>query len=100
MATQTTKLQIPITQHMKDLLKTRIHEFGFTSINEAVRVLLKQFSEGHLSMMFFSNYAPMVDEETEKRIGESLAAYERGEYRVIDPSQDKDAIKKALKSML
>lgn len=33
---------------------------------------------------------PMVDEETEKRIGESLKALERGEYIDIDPRNEKE----------
>lgn len=31
---------------------------------------------------------PMVDEETEQRIGESLAAYKRGEYTVLKTDED------------
>ena len=31
---------------------------------------------------------PMVDEETNKRIGESLKAYEEGRYTKIDPTNE------------
>lgn len=33
-----------------------------------------------------SEYIPMVDEETNRRIGESLKAFKEGRYEVIDPS--------------
>ena len=42
-----------------------------------------------------SGVIPMVDEETEYRIGESLAAYSRGEYVEVDPV-DKRALNKIL----
>ena len=31
---------------------------------------------------------PMVDKETEKRIGESIAAYKRGQYTVLETDED------------
>lgn len=31
---------------------------------------------------------PMVDEETNKRIGESLAALKEGRYSIVDPSNE------------
>lgn len=40
-------------------------------------------------------YIPMVDEETEKRIGESLKDIEKGNYIVVEPG-DKKALEKAL----
>lgn len=89
------KLQIPISRNIKNLLMARIHAMGFTSLNEALRVLLKQFSEGRINMMFYSDYVQMVDEETEKRIGESLEALSRGKYVDADPF-DKKALKRAL----
>lgn len=42
-----------------------------------------------------AEYFPMVDEETEKRIGKSLKALENGEYIEVNPS-DTDALKKTL----
>jgi type III secretory pathway component EscV len=94
MATQT-KLQIPLSSHLKKLLKLRIESLGFTSMNEAIRVLLKRFAEGDVDL--FANSMPtyMVSEETEKRIGESIADYERGDYIVVDPDDD-EALEKAL----
>lgn len=35
-------------------------------------------------------HLPMVDEETDKRIGESLKALKEGRYSVIDPSNEED----------
>lgn len=44
----------------------------------------------HLIMKDVENEAPveMVDGETEKRIGESLAAYDRGEYFTLTTETD------------
>ena len=39
--------------------------------------------------------APMVDEETNRRIGESLKAYAEGRYEVFDPSDPKQLAKAA-----
>lgn len=39
---------------------------------------------------------PVVDEETEKRIGESFEAYKRGEYKLLKTDKD---IKKHFKNL-
>lgn len=63
-----------------ELATQRAQELGL-SFNEYQRyVMAKDIDERAI---------PMVDEETEKRIGESLKAYNRGEYVTIDPSNEK-----------
>lgn len=62
------------------LATQRAQELGL-SFNEYQRyVMAKDIDERSI---------PMVDEETEKRIEESLRDYAEGRYVTIDPSDDK-----------
>ena len=94
MATQT-RLQIPISLDLKELLKKRIHALGFTSLNEAIRVYLSQLAHGGVTIAVTQLPVEIVDEETEKGIGESLDDYAHGRYITVNPF-DKEALKKAL----
>jgi hypothetical protein len=68
-------------------------------------VVLKFFAMGQFKIGFHDpshqipDNLPIIfeDEETEKAIGEGLAAYEKGEYITVDPSKP-GAIKKALRT--
>jgi hypothetical protein len=90
-----TRLQIPIDIQLKNAVLDRLRRLGFTSLTEIVRAFLVQFSEGKMTVGFIPEQIEMVDEETEKRIGESLDDYAHGRYVTVNPF-DKEALKKAL----
>lgn len=94
-----TKLQVPISSSMKSILVKKAIEAGFSNVNEYVRVMLHNIIQNDLSLAFVDSHKAAIefmDEETEKRVAESMEAYKRGEYDIIDFSKDRDALRKIL----
>ncbi len=100
--TKETKLQIPITNKFKTALSKKADEFGLSSANEVARFVLHHFINGNYSVALVDSHLaaiPMLDEETEKRVHESMEAYKRGEYDILDYNKDKNALRKVLNEM-
>lgn len=93
------RLQIPINKKLKKDFKTKCESYGFSSINEALRVLVHNFTYENLSPLnllqrgqknkdfYIDPYVEIADEETEKAIGEAYAAHKRGEFITINPNE-------------
>ena len=68
------------------------------STNQAIQNLILTYLEEHpdfleiIRQKFFSIFddtrIPMVDEETEKRIGNALENFKNGEYITVSPDED------------
>lgn len=72
---------------------------GFSSVNELVRVVLQSFVVNDTILKFMpKEEVPMVDEEMEARIAQSLMDYKKGNFTVIDSSKP-NAIKNWLKNL-
>ncbi|MBT6842593.1 MAG: hypothetical protein HOA17_02195 [Candidatus Melainabacteria bacterium] len=95
-----TKLQIPMSIKLKKSLEQKSEDLGFSSANELMRVIAHHFVKGNISLEFagIKEYAPMIDEATEKRLAESLADYKAGRYETIDMSKP-NAIKNWLNDL-
>ncbi len=80
------KLQVPITDKLKSDLKKRSEALGFSSVNEAVRVVLHNFASGQITLQLMqSSEIPMVDSKTDKDIEESIIEFDKGDYEVLNP---------------
>ncbi len=93
---QDTKIQVPITQKLKKGLKDKAEKLGFSSVNEAVRLLLQNFVNGNITIQFVQPSTELVDMATEKRIEKSLKEIEDGEFDLLDFAKDPEALKKIL----
>ncbi len=94
-----TKLQVPISSKMKSMLQKRSEKEGFSSVNEYVRVILHKVIQRDLDFDLIDSHKAAIevlDDETEKRVAESIEAYKRGEYDTIDSNIDPHAIDKYL----
>ncbi len=94
-----TKLQVPISNKMKSMLQKRSEKEGFSSVNEYVRVILHKVIQRDLDFDLIDSHKAAIevlDDETEKRVAESIEAYKRGEYDTIDSNIDPHAIDKYL----
>lgn len=99
-----TKLQIPMSIKLKKSLEKKSEEAGFSSANELMRLMAHNFVQGNLTLEFMntrqpkSEYIEMLDEETERRVAESLDDYRAGRYETIDMSKP-NAMKNWLKNL-
>ncbi len=85
------KLQVPISSKLKNALAKKADRAGFSSVNEYVRVILHNYIESDFNFVLADSHLaaiPVLDEETEKRVAESMEAYKRGEYDIIDFSRN------------
>lgn len=83
MTTQTKSIQklITFSPELHQLVMKRAKRFGL-SLPEYIRILAVNDTKSEAEAI------PMVDEETEKRIGESLEAYKQGEYITLKTKSD------------
>lgn len=99
------KLQLPVSHKLKQDFKKKSESMGFSSINEALRVLVHNFTYNQnitlqLMNLGVKNVAPSVeylDEETESRLDEAYKAIKKGETKAIDVT-DKNWLQNMLKS--
>jgi hypothetical protein len=61
------KLQVPLDKKTKNEADKKAEELGFSSLQELVRVLLKNFSAGKINL-FFHPYEEYLSEKEEKRL--------------------------------
>ena len=85
------KLQIPITRELKEMLKQKAEEIGFSSVNEIVRLLITNFAKGNLNISFVPRSKDIVEEINETNfkniIAEGLVEYKKGKTRKLDFSK-------------
>ncbi len=96
------KLQIPINSKLKKDFKKKCEAMGFSSLNEALRVMLHNFTYSGVTLQlidkinsehYIAPYVEKMDEATEKRIKESYQAYENNECSELNLN-DKNWFKK------
>lgn len=96
------KLQIPINSKLKRDFKKKCESMGFSSLNEALRVMLHNFTYSSVTLQlmdktkpehYIAPYIEVMDEATEKRVQESYKAYENNECAELD-LKDKNWFKK------
>jgi hypothetical protein len=58
-----TTLQVPMEKQVKKNSEKIAHDFGYSSLQELVRVFLKQFSTGKITPSFSSNDEFLTSEE-------------------------------------
>ena len=85
------KLQIPITFELKEKLKQKAEEIGFSSVNEIVRLLLTNFAKGNLNLSLVYKPKDIIQEtnETDLKniIAEGLVEYKKGKTKKLDFSK-------------
>ena len=85
------KLQIPITRELKESLKQKAEEIGFSSVNEIVRLLITNFAKGNLNISFIPRAKDVIEEikETDLKslIAEGLVEYKKGKTKKLDFSK-------------
>jgi len=82
------KLQIPITLELKEKLKQKAEEIGFSSISDIVRLLITNFAKGNLNLSLV--YKPKeIAEETDLKsiVAEGLVEYKKGKTKKLDFSK-------------
>lgn len=98
MAEKEFRLQTPITIETKKDLDKRASEIGL-SANDVVRLLVNSFVNRHINIgvtqVDKQEEIEKLDSKTEARLKESMEAYEKGDYEVVDPF-DRDALRKVL----
>lgn len=87
------KLQIPINSKLKKDFKKKCESMGFSSLNEALRVMLHNFTYSTVTLQlmdqtraehYIAPYVETMDEATERRVQESYKAYENDECAELD----------------
>ncbi|HEC64790.1 MAG TPA: hypothetical protein ENI23_05830 [bacterium] len=82
MATTSIKKHIVLPRELAALAETKASRFGF-KIGEYIR---------HLIVSDVEEDIPMVDVETEKRIGKALKNFEKGDYVTIRNKKELDKL--------
>lgn len=80
--------QILISSNLKRDLQRRSSECGFSSIEEAVNLMIQCFIKGQIDISS-TGIVEYLDDETDARLGESLKDFEKGNCNTInvkDPS--------------
>ena len=85
------KLQIPITRELKEMLKEKAEEIGFSSVNEIVRLLITNFAKGNLNISFVHKSKDLIEKINEidlkNVIAEGLVEYKKGKTKKLDFSK-------------
>lgn len=90
------KIQVPLSSELKQGLKAKANDLGFSSSNEAVRLLIHNFVQGNITMHMHSNQptykmqlgpTEILDANTEIRLGKALEEYKNGEYITLDMNE-------------
>ena len=85
------KLQIPITRELKETLKQKAEEIGFSSVNEIVRLLITNFAKGKLNLSFVYKSKNISEEASEinlkNAIAEGLVEYKKNKTKNLDFSK-------------
>lgn len=61
-----TKIQTPIQTKVLTKAKSRARDAGFSSVNDVIRILLKQFGEGAIDINLVSRATPNLEHMSEK----------------------------------
>ena len=72
---------VTFSSKLYDNAISRANSLGIPFAEYVRHVVIKDIEEGKENL-------PMVDEETNRRIGESLKAYEEGRYIEVDPTNE------------
>ncbi|MBT6842900.1 MAG: hypothetical protein HOA17_03765 [Candidatus Melainabacteria bacterium] len=91
------KIQIPLNSQLKDDFKDKCENIGFSSVNEALRVLIHNFTyNNNITLQLMNlNTKPipqnldheLLDKETDRRLDEAYQAIKDGEYTAVDSSK-------------
>lgn len=85
------KLQIPISRDLKELLREKAEEVGFSSVNELIRLLITNFAKGNLNLSFIYKPKDVFEgtNETDLKniIAEGLVEYKKGKTKKLDFSK-------------
>jgi nucleoid-associated protein YejK len=98
---QDTKIQIPINSKLKVALRKKSEAYGFSSVNEALRLLIQNFVKGNIVIQFIqpnqNQEIPYLDFETESRMTKNLKEICDGDYDLLDFEKNPNALKDLLK---
>jgi hypothetical protein len=95
---QSKKLQIPLSSKLKEAFRKKTEEYGFSSANEALRLLIHNFVNGQIVLSFNAqdNTIPALDLRSERRLARNIAEIRKGKVKVIDYSKNRNALKDLL----
>ena len=81
-----TKIQTPIRATVLKKAKTRARDMGFSSVNDVIRILLKQFGEGNVNFLIAGNNTPIefVDHKEQKELENILNSIPQKDRVIID----------------
>lgn len=83
------KLQIPISFELKEKLKQKAKQIGFSSVNEVARLLLTNFAKGSLNISFIFNPKEEIsDEELKNVVTEGISEYKKGKTKKLNFSKN------------
>lgn len=99
--TQDSKIQIPLNSKLKAALRKKSEAYGFSSVNEALRLLIQNFVTGNIVIQFvqpnLNQSVPYLDLETESRMTKNLQEIKDGDYDILDFEKNPNALKDLLK---
>jgi type III secretory pathway component EscV len=73
---------------LRAALEAKSKGYGFASVDDVIRFMVNSFLQGNIGFGLIStDYAPMVDEETEKAVAQGMKDIKAGNYTSVDPSQ-------------
>ncbi len=95
--TDYTKIQIPMKMSLKKKAEKVAEDYGYSSIQEVVRVFLMSFSEGRIKTSFMvEDTVEHISEEYEqfldKRLKETKEAIKRGNAYTIHSAEELDKL--------
>lgn len=98
---QDSKIQIPLNSKLKAALRKKSESYGFSSVNEALRLLIQNFVTGNIVIQFvqpnLNQQIPYLDLETESRMTKNLQEISDGDYDILDFKKNPNALKDLLK---
>ncbi len=97
---QDSKIQIPLNSKLKAALRKKSEAYGFSSVNEALRLLIQNFVTGNIVIQFvqpnLNQSIPYLDLETESRMTKNLQEIRDGDYDILDFEKNPNALKDLL----
>jgi len=68
MSTQTAKIQVPLTIELKKQAEAMAEKYGYSSVQEIIRVFLTNLAQGNLKTGFYSETYEILTPAQEKRL--------------------------------
>ncbi|MBD3280937.1 hypothetical protein GF389_05455 [Candidatus Dojkabacteria bacterium] len=83
-----TKVQTPIQTKVLNKAKIRAEEIGFSSVNDVIRILLKQFGEGAIDITVTKNTnskgIPYVSDEEQVELEKVLNNMSEDDLKIVE----------------